>query len=85
MGAGTILIRSDVPAVSAICGQDIVITDFAQLVFYQLTCPQFNGTLAICDVPQQLRGFKDGVEITEFTGTVFSCSPNPNLCGTCTF
>jgi len=79
------------PAVIAMCGQDVEIITFTGLVIFQIQCMQFNGTSIVCNetIPNQVRGFKDGVEIEDFPGAILAGGGGPpisdNLCGTYTF
>ena len=86
MGEGLVISRP--PVIIATCGQDVEISSFTGLIIFQLRCPLFNGTRVLCGEPQQIRGFKDGVEISIFTGTVL-VGPfrnlNEDICGTYTF
>ena len=83
-------VTSGPPVLIAMCGQDIEITTFTDLIFFKLTCSQFNGTRVLCNVttPLQVGAFKDGVEIS-FDGAIIaggsSPPPSPDLCGTYIF
>ena len=53
-------VTSGPPVLIAMCGQDIEITTFTDLIFFKLTCSQFNGTRVLCNVttPLQVGAFK---------------------------
>ena len=82
MGEGIVISRP--PVIIARCGQDIKINSFTGLIIFYLQCPNFSGSYG----GFQQRGFKDGVEIIPFFGTVQagpSPYPNEDICGTYTF
>ena len=85
-GMGTI--TGNPPVIMATCGQDVEITSFTGLIIFQIMCPQFNGSQVVCEAPQQVMVFKDGILLPGATNVMAgpgSDPPSEDLCGTYTF